>query len=399
MEQQHEFYATVKMYKTHLRRWGLWKHDPYPANHESSAIICQTCSPTELQREEMVYRALRDYDDGVFSMRRWAFEKVGPNCQAGPAQVEQGIKVGEETYVRFRAAIDPLERRSSGDNGGKAGDFTQGLMYITVRFRTSSARDFRPIEAQLLRHLYELTASLRGPQHPTTQLWRALWSEGRGLAMGYRQLRMCAAIALEQFSQHTGYLHSWTVELHCLAIGLLHPRDQGDPEDKTTRFRDLLQNLEAHQPAYDARHINTVCIWASHYRHCSDHQGRLDLLEEGISLLEGVLADPVKAQVMDECPEDAFNVYSLLAGMNDRLKWWDVAEVCIRRAINLARRRWAETGEEGDFFVGLNSLEIILCAQGKIAEADGALEERRMLVRDTLQTFGHLMSKTILPGG
>jgi hypothetical protein len=109
------------------------------------------------------------------------------------------------------------------------------------------------------------------------------------------------------------------------------------------------------------------------------------MLEEGIALLEGVLDDSVKGPVVDGYPDGAFNMHSLLARMHHELKRSDMAERYMRRGVDLARRQWECTGEDCDLFEGLNGLEVVLRAQGKIAEADGILEERKKIVRERLE--------------
>ncbi|CAI4215837.1 unnamed protein product [Parascedosporium putredinis] len=385
-----------KMYKTRFRRWDLWKHS------SQSNPAHQTHAPDDLRHEEMVYRALRDYYDGAFAARRWAFE--GDHDRQAIARTQKAMRAGEETYSRFRAAVLMLERPSCGNNRGKTGDFAQGvrlmrisfaelprfvcpsssceppllplwMMYVTALFRESSARDFRPVERQLLRHLHELTVSppgVGGPVHPTAVLWRTLWLGIQNGPSNYassgrrHHLAMCANIAVERFSRQIGPLHPWTVELRGLAIGLIHPNGEGNPDDKTRQFRSLLQDLENQHPTYDPRHIVVVSCWASHYRHHGVNQ----------------------ALSIDKYPDGAFNVYSLLANMSYRLHRWDVAEESIRHATALARRHREETGEDGDLFEGLNGLEVILRAQGKVVDADTVQEERQRLVRDGLERVG-----------
>lgn len=357
-------------------------------------------------------------DDDGHSMRTMSSRnRTYPVYRLTVERTNQAMSVGEEIYGRFRAAIGPLERPSQGNNGGKEGDFAQGvclmrisfaalshilssvespllpiwMIYIMVMFRESSARDFRPVEKQLIKHLYELTSSPRvngdggRPQHPTAQLWSTLWSGGgRGFAIDRYHLLMCSAIAIEQFSKHIGYFHPCTVELGGLDIGLMHPNRVGDPEDKTIRFRHLLQQLEI-LDVYDTRHITAVCCWANHYRHHGSKQGNRELLEEGITLLDGVLHDPNKARAVHEHPEEAFNIYSLLCNLNYRLGRLGVAENSMRHAIELAMVHRARTGEDGYMFERLNGLEVVLCAQGKIEEADEIQGERKRLVHETLE--------------
>lgn len=112
----------------------------------------------------------------------------------------------------------------------------------------------------------------------------------------------------------------------------MHPNGVGDPEDKTRRFRDLSQQLEA-LDVYDTRHITVICCWASHYRHHGSKQGSRELLGEGITLLDGVLRNPDKARAVHEDPKGAFNIYSLLCSMNYRLGRLIAPENSMRHAI------------------------------------------------------------------
>lgn len=394
----------------------------------ASALICRTPTPEsadsfELQNEEMMYRAIRDYYDGAFSSQRWAFKgdarrgspDEDPAVRLAIERTEANILSGQEVWLRFRTAFNLLERPATDNNGGKEGDYAQGvrlmriafaelsqniisgcesplllfwMMHVMTIFRESELRDFRPVEWQLLKHLYDLTSSTPGgSRHATAFLWRILWSGGRGIARDRYHLRMCTAVAIEQFTRHIGYFHQWTVDLLNFSIFTFHPNGTGDPEDKTTRFRDLLHQLET-LDIYDNRHLDVVCCWASHYRHHGSRDVNPEMLEEGVALLEDVLHDPQKARAVEDYPGSGFNVYSLLTSLNCRLKRWEVAEGYVRSAIEVAKLEMERTGEDGDMFEGLNGLEAVLRAQGKIAEADAVQEERKRLVKESLEKVG-----------
>ena len=109
------------------------------------------------------------------------------------------------------------------------------------------------------------------------------------------------------------------------------------------------------------------------------------MLEKGISLLEGVLHDPKKARAVWENPGGGFNVYSLLTGMYEKQERWGDAECAIRSAIKLAELERAMTGKSGDLLEGHIELEIVLRAQGKMREADDVEEERKKLVKESLE--------------
>ncbi|KAK0627363.1 hypothetical protein B0T14DRAFT_563172 [Immersiella caudata] len=437
--------TSTKMYKTRFRRWGLWKHCcPSTSGSDDRGRIQQaltrrhrTRAPNEWRDEELLYRTIRDYYDGAFWSRRWASDFGGSTLSAegtGELAIQRtkdAFRLGDENYVRFRAAALLIERPSHGNNNGKAGDFAQGvrlmricfaelsrvllagpdtmesptmviwLMYIMVLFRESSARDFRPVEVQLLGHMRGLTSSEGSTsenraRHPTAGLWRALslaGSTGGGsrFASDRHFINKCAAIALDRFSHHIGYFHPWTVDLRGFAIGLLRPNGTGPAEEKTARFMELLRELEAETGGvYDMRHINAICCWASHYRHHGVRPENPDLsaLGEGISMLEGVLDDPGKRPAVEKFPDGAFNMHSLLARMHQELRRYDVAERYMRRGVELAMRARDHTGEDGDLFEGLNGLEVILRAQGKAAEADAVQEDRKRLVIETLESVG-----------
>ncbi|GAB1312799.1 Clr5 domain-containing protein [Madurella fahalii] len=442
METQHGFFATPKMYKRRFRSWGLWKHDrdnsiagavrhgsqPYAAQ-SALTLVRRTPTPEpgdsfELRNEEMMYRVIRDYYDAAFSARRWVFRSDSPG-QAGFEQdphahqlaverTRRAFNDGQETWLRFRAALNLLERPSAGSNGGKEDDFAQGvrmmrvafaelstilsdceppllflwLLQVMMIFRESPARDFRPVEMQLLKHLHDLTSTTAGqPRHATALLWRTLWSGGRGIPRDRYHLRICTAIAIEKFTQYLGFSHIWTVDLSNFSIFTLRAAGDGDPEEKTTRYRTLLQRLEA-LGVYDDRHINVLCCWANHYWQHGRKEGNLEILREGIAMLTGILRDPRKAQALESYPGSGFNLYSILTSMYYRLEQWELAECYVRRAIVLAEIERAETGEDGDLFEGLIKLEMVLRAQGKISEADAVQEERKRLVKESLERVG-----------
>ncbi|KAL2146588.1 hypothetical protein VTI28DRAFT_3479 [Corynascus sepedonium] len=438
MERRYGFFATPKMYKSRFRRWGLWKHsqtgtaspsaegENRKATHSSAALIRRTPTPepgdaSQVYNEELMYRVLRDYYDASFAAQRWAFEGVRPpgrDLLAHELAVKRTKKAhndGQETFWRFRSALDLLEKHSKTNTGRrKDGDFTQGvllmrvafaelskllhevesphlfpwLLHAMVLFNESPARDFRPVESQLLKHLHDLTTlTPPGSRHPTSALWRTLWSGGRGMVRNRYHLDKCTQIAVESFTRHIGDLHTNTVDLINFSILGLLRNGTGDPEIKSARFRSLLSRLEG-LGVYDDRHINVLCCWVSHYRHhgSSNHDGvDVTMIERGIALLKGIFADPDKVRVVENHVGSAFNIFSLLSSMHYRLGRFDVAESYMRRALVFAERERAQTGEDGDLLEGYIGLEIVLRAQGKAAEADAVREERARLVREALE--------------
>ena len=433
--------SSPKMYKSRFRRWGLWKH--HMSNniaeraHRPIALICRTPTPEpgdspELQNEERMYRALRDYYDASFSARRWAFDGVNTPERDSPSHklaIQQTRKANndcQETWWRFRAALSILERHVHSTAAGnnpitKDGDFAQGVLLIRIAFAELSALlsavespelfpsllyvmillnespllDFRPVEIQLLKHLHDLTSlSSNAPStsrhvHPTATLWRTLWSHGRGLPRTRHALSQCNRIAVAALTAYIGPLHPCTINLTNFSIFSLSRNGTGDPEDKSLRFRRLLSQLETEtSPVYDARHVDVICCWASHLRHHGCAQNDLAILHQGIALLEGVLTDPDKSKAVEGHIGGAFNMCSLLTSMYDKLQRWDVAEGWMRRGIGYAERERAETGEDGDLLEGYIGLEVVLRAQGKVEEAEGVREERRMVVRGRLEGVG-----------
>ncbi|KAK4171514.1 hypothetical protein QBC36DRAFT_199160 [Triangularia setosa] len=335
METQHDFFATSKMYKRRFRLWNLWKHDTGSKSlgdsgqsnlHDYYAVsLCRNPmskphdSP-ELRHEEMMYRAISDYYDAAFSARRWVFndstitaKATGQDLIAHQLAVErtdQAFEAGEEVWLRFWAGLNMLERPSRGSNGGKEEDFGEGvrlmrvafaelsyilsdceppllflcLMHIMVLFRESSVSGFDFIETQLIKHLYGLTSTTNGtPQHATAPLWRVLWSGGRGIPRDRYHLRMCTAIALEMFTQYLGYFHPWTVELNEFGIDIMYAAGAGNPDEKTTRLRTLLQQLETLE-VYDSRHVNIVCCLSNHYRQHAHNEDGQRMLKEAVEI-------------------------------------------------------------------------------------------------------------------
>ncbi|KAK3319126.1 hypothetical protein B0H66DRAFT_623506 [Apodospora peruviana] len=251
MEKQYAFFATEVhnkdvWYKTRVRHWGLWKYTAPDSNTNAQQAQAQGSTHYQYQTSSVPRTS-----GETMRCCTMPFEIIMmPPCRFGaghsiclttilthPEEAAHRIAVkrtkrvwarGDEIYNCFRAAVMLLERPSQGNNGGKAGDFAQGvrlmrisfaelsqvlldleppplplwLMYIMAMFRETSASDFRPMEAQLLRHLYELTTT-GAASHPTVLLWRAFWSgsRNRGFASTNRHdLNKCAAIAVDIFS-------------------------------------------------------------------------------------------------------------------------------------------------------------------------------------------------------
>jgi len=139
-------------------------------------------------------------------------------------------------------------------------------------FRESSTRDFRYVENQLLKHLFELTsAAPSGSRHATSFFWQALWSGGQGVSCDRYHLQRCCAVALEQFRRHIPSAHSQSVELVVFSILSSSPPGVGDPSYKETRYRDLWQQVSATDLCSQAL-LDVLCCWAVHRRHCESYK-------------------------------------------------------------------------------------------------------------------------------
>lgn len=426
------------MYRSRFRLWDLWKHDRGrnavgSVEHRSQPDIYDValynipksdqgdCS--EIQNVEMLYRAVRDYYHGAFSAERWAFHNTTSGTttsenllshQLAVERTDRSFRAGEETWLRFWAALNLLERPSRGGNGGKEGDFAESVrlmrvafaalshilfdheppllflyvVHIVVLFRESPVRGFDSIETQLLRHLHGLTSTANGGlRHPTALLWRILWSGSGSISRHRSLLRTCTAIAIDIFTQYIGYFHPWTVELSEFSIDIMYAGGTGDPDEKTVRLRTLLQQLE-NLNVYDSRHINIVCCLSNHYRQYANNEGGQTMLGEAITLLEGVLNDPGKANAVTDHPSAGFNLFSQLNSIYDRLGRWDLAERYIRSGIALAEPKGLSTGGEVDLLEGLSRLEEALRMQGKIIEANTVQEKRKRLIKTSLEMVG-----------
>ena len=105
-------------------------------------------------------------------------------------------------------------------------------------------------------------------------------------------------------------------------------------------------------------------------------------------LLEEVFGNPARMEALSRFPGGAFNVHSLLTTLNIGFKRYDVAEYYSRKSIEIAREARKTTNEDGDLFEGLDGLEVILRAQGRTAEADAVVMERKALVKESLEKVG-----------
>ncbi|KAK5658323.1 hypothetical protein OQA88_2299 [Cercophora sp. LCS_1] len=455
MEAEYNFFATPKMYKTRFRRWGLWKHNQAstvtsiiqlkrqrdaahkpseftlngrPVNYEriksylrrnekmrrllesssalptvspdtKLALAARTPSPspepvtapTAFRNEEQLYHAIRNYYAGAFGAGRWVFEGSDERAVA----TKQGLRRGQEIWLRFRTALRLLERGGEGGaNGGKEGDYAQGVRlvrisfaelegavlggYVMTVFRESTARDFRVIETQLLKYLYELTAA---GGHAMGALWKILWLAGFGIDRHRHHLQTCLRVAQGVFEKFNPVMAPQTVDL--LLFGVINslPPGVGDPALKEAGYSNLFARLEE-AGGFDGRHMDVICCWAVHRR-----QHRLYEQAEEL-LLDKVLRRPDRMRLLPQLPAEAFNVYSLLTTINTDMQRPEVAEGYVRTAIEIARGQWEATGEDGDLFEGLNGLETALRAQGKTDEADKVSVERQELVRLSLEKVG-----------
>ncbi|KAK3935430.1 hypothetical protein QBC46DRAFT_323408 [Diplogelasinospora grovesii] len=448
MECEYGFVATPKMYKTRFKRWGLWKHNragnvieivrlkkqrdaaqkpsQFLLHGRRKPIPTYLRGPDELQNEEGMYRAIRDYYDGALSAQRWVFnEDISSPSSTGllvqAKRTSVALRRGTDVWLRFRTALATLEEAAIAESsltipcrttpdkkaqgiklmricfaelsqiilsGYESPMLLFWLLHVMTLFRESTELQQssdpqlgRSVELQLLKHLYELTATTpQGHHHPTARLWRMLWSGGKGIGRDRYHLRLCTNAAVEQFERHIGYLHPRTVELLTFSIFSSTPTGAANAQEKEDRFRTLYNQLQTSE-VFDGRHLEVLCCLASHLR-------RHGKLEEGEALLEEILTDPERAQVLGRFPEDNFNVHSLLGNIKNRLGRPAEAEPLYRKAIGIAKIARRTSNEDSDLFEGLFGLEKSLRDQGRLEEADEVVEEHRALVRESLEKVG-----------
>lgn len=105
-------------------------------------------------------------------------------------------------------------------------------------------------------------------------------------------------------------------------------------------------------------------------------------------ILREVLRRPERMARLHACLESAFNLHIMLATVNIDMKRYAAAEDYCRKALELARMQLEATGEDGDLFEGLDTLETCLRAQDKHEEADAVVLERQSVVTHTLEKVG-----------
>ncbi|KAK4188096.1 hypothetical protein QBC35DRAFT_497037 [Podospora australis] len=394
----------------------------------SSSALSRTPSPPlrgpdTFQSMENMYRAIRDYYSGSFAANRWVFVENVPEEEhtTNPlvVQTQTGVRRGFEIWRRFNTALRLFHDPSHSDNRAQAikiiricfAELTATLlsgresplllfwvMHIMTLFRNTPGAGFGNMEPYLLKHLFELTETIRlrdGRQHPTATLWRILWSGGKGalfeslatndpeghMNASYAHLSTCITAAADQFAGHFGETHKRTVELRSLAIycslPMFHPR----AHTRLEKFQDLFAKVTNQIGEFDARDMDVRGWLASQYF----IMGRLD---DAAALLEPLVDDPAMAAKVASVPEATEAFYLLFGGIRMAQGRMAEAEVILQQVVDAGNRAWRLHGEELHLSDGLLALEQCLRAQGRMEEADEAVREHRQLLREALVKRG-----------
>lgn len=423
-----------------------WYPLPYsrtqsPSSSSSSSALTRTPSPEpvylrapdHLQSAENMYRAIRDYYTASFSAGRWSFEEdLSPaeRPSAAVLQTRAGVLRGFEIWRRFGTALRLFHDPRRPDNRAQSikiiricfAELTATLlserespllliwvMHVLIMLRGAdppgSAGGMQRVERFLLRHLYELTEAggstggigrgKRGGRHPTSILWQVLWGGGKGVFFGgergdgmvgsgpgadYHHLRTCIDAAADQFALHSGKMHKRTVELRSLSIFCRLPMFHPDAEEQLRQFRALFAEVQA-LGVFDGRDLDVRAWLAAHL----SSMGRLD---EAAELMEELLQSPQKWAVVESTPE-AMPCLNLLIG-SIRLAQGRMADAerHLRIVTDVGRVAWAESNEDVHLSDGLLALDECLRAQGRLAEAEEAIAEHRLLLSKALEKRG-----------
>ncbi|KAK4196589.1 hypothetical protein QBC40DRAFT_183098 [Triangularia verruculosa] len=429
-------------------------------------------APDTLQSTEDMYRAIRDYYSASFASHRWSFlEDIASPSQAhddkAVVATHTGVRRGFEIWRRLMTAVRLFHDPSHPDNRAQSikviritfAELTATIlsgrespllffwiMHALTLFRSIPDPNFQSIETYLLKHLFELTETIRlkngGVAHPTAQLWKVLYSNGKGLLfsppddtpssypspsssesddstpppppstpsppsappppppppsstpgittspskilLNHTHLSTLLTSAADLFSSSPdhGPLHKRTIELRNFSIFTSLPAFHPASPTQLSRFQSLYRTVTTALPdTFDGREMDVRAWLASHYF----TMGRLD---QAASLLEPILLDPDKIKEVDKVQEASESFNLLYGSIKMAMGRTDEAEGILRQVIERGRKSWREHGEEVHLSDGLLALDQCLRAQGRTEEADEIIKEHRSLLREALLKRG-----------
>ncbi|KAK0726427.1 hypothetical protein B0T21DRAFT_293585, partial [Apiosordaria backusii] len=408
-------------------------------------------APDTLQSTEDMYRAIRDYYSASFSSNRWSFlEDITSPDQAtndkAVVATHTGVRRGFEIWRRLMTAVRLFHDTSHPDNRAQSikviritfAELTATLlsgaespllffwiMHALTLFRSIPDTNFQSIETYLLKHLFELTETVRlqnGATHPTAQLWKVLYSNGKGLLfsppddpvvvssypspanssssdsestpppppqlisispnkviLNHTHLSTLITSAADLFSSSPLYgpLHKRTIEFRNFAIFTSLPAFHPSSPDQLSQFQTLYTTVTSQIPQFDGREMDVRAWLASHYF-------TMGQLSQAEALLEPILTDPDKLAVVDKVQEASESFNLLYGSIKMAMGRMEEAEGILRKVVERGRRNWREHGEEVHLSDGLLALDQCLRLQGRTEEADEIIKEHRRLLSEAL---------------
>ncbi|KAK0743471.1 hypothetical protein B0T18DRAFT_430742 [Schizothecium vesticola] len=388
----------MRRYVSSLPTSAPHRHPP------TAALICRTPSPSPSPSpEESLYRAIRTYYASSLSTpsRTWVFD---PPTSPSPAHTSttHHLHLAQTLWLRFRTALNHLVRPPL--NLALAArllrivfaELTTALLspfaspllpfwilHVVVLLREAHPAlppEFRPLEAQLLRHVADLTAAARTPGW---EMWRVLCRSSAARERWH--VRRCAEVAGAEVAAALGGTHAVAVDLGLAGVLAGTGTGAEDAGEKSRRYAALWETLsggEQGEGEFDGRHMDVLACWAVHLR---QHR-RYEEAEELI--LREVLRRPERMAKLHACLGSAFNLHIMLATVNIDMERYPAAEGYCRKALVIAKMQVEATSDDGDLFEGLDTLETCLRAQDKHEEADGVVLERETVVKQTLEKVG-----------
>ena len=367
----------------------------------TTSVVLPLSPPAELRITESTFRAVRDYYDGCLSANRWFFE-APTNSRVFLAtpngSLVDGTKRLNEFHQRFKLALSHLATPdTTGSEGVKmtrvcfaelpdvlAGEDPTLLYCILDIVRRLRELNMDSLARQLLQHLDVLAAASASPasfpyahgrnRNATGAIWHNLLD---GLAtLDAPQTMQCARIVTDRLSTHLGPQHMKALEADLWATFL----SDADTDAREARLRSMAAAVNALPGGvFDYRHLFVNCDLANLLR----KRGKL---AEAAGILAATLDVPERMQVLRQHPPIAYNYLSLLGKIRITESKLAEAEGLFRDAIAIAKTVRDE--DDSDLLDGLFFLEQALRGQGRHGEADGALEERNAIIRESLERVG-----------
>lgn len=322
---------------------------------------------------------------------------------AAPMLAEGATKNGAEGVKMVRICFAELPRIMSGDltvqTPAGRGVAAQGLgpedphfmviVLIVLQAIRKQGEKLRWIEVQFAKYIADLAASLPGGR-PTALVWAAIRDAVINRSLDDKFSFMLCQASVDICRRYLGPLHAKTMEL--TIAGVCNFDFEGTPQEVVERqegvFRELLDGLNSlgQDTPFDERHAGIRMNLATFYNFHKMWDKAEALALETVSN-KWMLEESKRYRGL------VFKYYYDLGKARYMQGKYELAVESYKDAIEEAKREMrVHMGGEANVIEGLTFLETCLRDMGRVDEAEEAVKEREMWVKEGLKGAGE-------PGG